>query len=94
MTLETAEMVEEMTVALGEAVVQCWNKFPHGVQQMIFEAAAANDINGFRGALAIFLHDHNPRTADASQTTLPAAEEEDLPPHFPSGRPENRPRKR
>ena len=94
MALENAEMVEEMTAALGEAVVKCWSQFPHDVQQMVFEAAAAGDDNGFRGALALFLHDHNSRTADAETRDLPAHEEVELPPHFPSGRPENRPRKR
>lgn len=94
MTLENAEMAEEMTLALGEAVVKCWNRFPHEVQQMLFEAAAARDENGLRGALALFLHDHNARTADAAAMNLPADEDEGLPPLFPPGRPENRPRKR
>jgi hypothetical protein len=89
MVLENAETVDEMTAALGEAVVECWARLPHDVQQMLFEATAS-DENGFRGALALFLHHHNPRTADGDTTApLPDAEKE-LPPLFPSGRPRNR----
>lgn len=90
MTLENPQEVEEMTAALGEAVVKCWSQFPQDVQQMLFEAAAARNENGFRGALALFLHDRNPRTADAMTTDLPPDEEEELPPLFPSGRPAQR----
>ncbi|HZL31435.1 MAG TPA: hypothetical protein VFC54_10305 [Pseudolabrys sp.] len=89
MPLEDADMVEEMTAALGEAVVKCWSEFPPAVQHMLFEAAA-RDENGFRGALALFLHDHNPQTADFETTDLPPNEDEALPPLFPPGRPRNR----
>jgi hypothetical protein len=94
MALENADTAEEMTAALGAAVVKCWNQFSHDVQRMLFEAAA-RDENGFRSALALFLHGHNPRTADGDTTTTepPPGAENELPPLFPSGRPENRPRK-
>ena len=94
MTLQITDIVEDMTSALGEAVVECWNTLPHDVQQMVFEAAVAarNKENGFRGGLALFLHDHNPRTSDAVPMDMP--DDVELPPLFPSGRPENRPRKR
>ncbi len=87
--IENAELTEEITEALGRAVVTNWGKLPHDIQQLLFEAAvrANDDANGFRGALAIFLHDHNPRTADSSQMALPEDDDEDdLPPLFPPGR--------
>lgn len=91
MPAENPQMVEEMAASLGEAVVKCWSQFPQSVQQMLFESAVAahGKENGFRGGLALFLHDHNPHTADAETSDLPAHEDEDLPPHFPSGRPRN-----
>ena len=94
MTLENSEIVDDMTSALGEAVVECWNRLPHDMQQMVFEAAVAarNKENGFRGGLALFLHDHNTRTSDAVAMDMP--DDVELPPLFPSGRPENRPLKR
>ncbi len=87
---ENSEMVDELTTALGQAVVTCWAKFPQDIQRMLFETAAARDANGFRGALALFLHDHNPRTTDAETADLPPDEEAELPPHFPAGRPAQR----
>ena len=94
MAVENAGIVKDMTSALGEAVVECWDTLPHDVQQMVFEAAVAgrNKENGFRGGLALFLHDHNTRTSDAVPIDMP--DDVELPPLFPSGRPENRPLKR
>lgn len=88
--IENAELTDEMTEALGRAVVACWNDMPPAIQHMLFEAAAEPNAgsNGFRGALAMFLHDHNRRTADAGNTRLPPLEDDDdMPPLFPPGRP-------
>ena len=67
--LENRQLVEEMTVALGAAVLSCWSSIPQDVQQMLFESAAARHGQDVRGALALFLHEHNPRTADAGRAT-------------------------
>jgi len=54
----------EFTQALGKATVARWGELPQEVQQLLFEGAAQTQDNGFREALAVYLHDHHPRTAD------------------------------
>ncbi len=56
---------QEMKAALGQSVVACWSLLPHDIQKLLFERAAGDRRrDGFRAALALFLHDHHPRTAD------------------------------
>jgi hypothetical protein len=54
--------------SLGEAVLTQWGTLPREVQRRLFEAAvqtaAAAGDPSFRDNLAVFLHDHHPRTDD------------------------------
>lgn len=59
------ERDNDFTAALGRATLARWGELPQPVQQRIFEdAATAGNDPAFREALAVFLHDHHPRTAD------------------------------
>jgi hypothetical protein len=58
------EHVKEMTEALGNAALACWGQLPQEIQQLLFESAAGNADEGFRSSLALYLHEHHPRTAD------------------------------
>lgn len=61
--LHDVELTEEVTAALGNAVIDCWGKLPPTVQQLLFEGAAGTHAgDGFRCALALYLHEHHPRT--------------------------------
>ena len=55
---------DQLTRALGEAVVRLWSKLPHGVQQHLFEEAVAAHGESIRPQLAVFLHEKHPRTLD------------------------------
>lgn len=55
---------------LGSAVVAVWDRLPQDVQQDLFEEAvlaghAIESDEALREKLAVFLHDHHVRTADA-----------------------------
>src|SRR5712692_6014373 len=53
---------EELTRALGHAVVRLWSSLPQDVQHHLFEAAVTSHGESIRPQLAIFLHDKHPRT--------------------------------
>jgi hypothetical protein len=54
---------EQLSRALGEAVLKLWGNLPAGLQTRLFrEATTAQDVK-LRPQLAIFLHDRHPRTA-------------------------------
>lgn len=55
----------EFTQALGRATLARWGELSHDAQQLLFEGAAGSKDDAFREALAIYLHDHHPRTATA-----------------------------
>ncbi len=57
----------DLTRLLGRAVTGCWAGLPQEIQKQIFEAAVAvgaADIkeNLIREQIALFLHEHHPRT--------------------------------
>jgi len=58
---------------LGAAVAKCWGELPQGIQQRIYEhavgAGCADDDPLFREQLAVYLHNHHPRTE--RQTAMP-----------------------
>jgi hypothetical protein len=56
------ETSEQLSRALGEAVVRIWSKLPHDVQCHLFEEAITSQGEGARPRLAIFLHEKHPRT--------------------------------
>lgn len=62
--IENAERTQKMAQALGRAVLDCWGELPHDIQQRLFEGAAGLEGDGFRATLAVYLHEHHPRTAD------------------------------
>jgi hypothetical protein len=59
------ETSEQLSRALGEAVVRMWGYLPNTLQSRLFaEALTARDVE-MRPQLAIFLHEKHPRTAAA-----------------------------
>jgi len=59
------EIREQLTRALGDAVVRLWGHLPHETQNRLFrEAAKSHDLT-LRPRLAILLHEGHPRTAAA-----------------------------
>lgn len=52
--------------SLGKAVLKCWGKLPHDVQEMIFEKAVDGGPARVRSDLALRLHEVHPRTEQNS----------------------------
>jgi len=46
---------------LGHAALKVWPELPRDAQEMLFAAAVDDDV--IANSLAIYLHDHHPRTA-------------------------------
>ena len=61
------ETAEQLSRALGEAVVRNWSRLPHDVQRCLFEHAISSHGERMRPELAVFLHDTHPRTCAAIQ---------------------------
>ena len=59
------EMSEELSRALGEAVVGMWGRLPQDVQCRLFEGAINSQGEPMRPRLAIFLHGKHARTSAA-----------------------------
>jgi len=57
-------IVEQLTRALGEAVIRTWSTLPQEVQDHLFKEAVASQGEAIRSQLAVFLHDRHPRTSD------------------------------
>jgi hypothetical protein len=55
---------EQLSRALGEAVVRIWGLLPPDVQQHLFEEASSHGADT-RTQLALFLHGKHPRTCDS-----------------------------
>jgi hypothetical protein len=53
---------------LGKAALALWPDLPRDVQENLFETAVAGD-NIMRSHLALYLHDHHPRTAHPAKPT-------------------------
>jgi hypothetical protein len=60
----TSVMAEELTRALGEAVIRTWSHLPKGVQNCLFQEAVTSQGESIRPQLALFLHEKHPRTSD------------------------------
>ncbi len=54
----------QLTRALGEAVVRIWSNLPQEVQNRLFQEAVTSQGESIRPQLAVFLHDKHPRTLD------------------------------
>jgi hypothetical protein len=61
---------EQLTRALGEAVVQVWSHLPAEVQHDLFEEAIIARGEWMRQQLAVFLHAHHARTTDFKQRDM------------------------
>src|SRR6266568_8394330 len=57
-------VTEQLTRALGEAVVRIWSNLPQEVQNHLFQEAVTSQGESIRSQLAVFLHDKHSRTAD------------------------------
>jgi hypothetical protein len=55
---------DQLTRALGEAVVRIWSNLPQDVQNHLFQEAVTSQGESIRSHLAVFLHDKHSRTAD------------------------------
>jgi hypothetical protein len=55
---------DQLTRALGEAVVRIWSNLPQDVQNHLFQEAVTFQGESIRSQLAVFLHDKHPRTSD------------------------------
>jgi hypothetical protein len=56
---------DQLSRALGEAVVKVWGNLPHYLQNRLFKEATAFLGEEIRPQLAIFLHRNHPRTCAA-----------------------------
>jgi hypothetical protein len=60
----TSAIADQLTRALGEAVIRTWGNLPQDVQHHLFEEAVKSQGETARPQLAAFLHEKHPRTAD------------------------------
>jgi len=63
-TPTSAAITEQLTRALGEAVIRLWSNLPQDVQDDLFKEAVASQGETIRSQLAVFLHDKHDRTSD------------------------------
>lgn len=54
--------------ALGGAALRIWADLPRDVQELLFEDATKVN-EALRQELAVYLHDHHPRTAHPAKPT-------------------------
>jgi hypothetical protein len=55
--MPSAAITEQLTRALGEAVIRIWSNLPQDVQDRLFKEAVASRGETIRSQLAVFLHD-------------------------------------
>jgi hypothetical protein len=67
MAVIALETSEQLSRALGEAVVRIWGRLPPGLQSQLFEAAVTTQDQKIRPRLAVYLHEKHPRTCAATQ---------------------------
>ena len=65
MAVNAFETSEQLSRALGDAVVRIWGRLPSSLQNQLFEEAATSRDEKLRSRLAIFLHAKHPRTCAA-----------------------------
>lgn len=59
-----AHVTDQLTRALGEAVIRIWSNLPQEVQDHLFKEAVASQGEAIESQLAVFLHDKHTRTSD------------------------------
>jgi hypothetical protein len=62
MAVRSYETSEELSRALGEAVVRIWGGLPADLQNRLFNEAVTSRDEKIRPRLAIYLHEKHPRT--------------------------------
>ncbi len=67
MSVTMQQSMEQMSRALGDAVVKLWSRLPHDVQHDLFEEAAKLAGGEIRPQLAVFLHGQHSRTRAANE---------------------------
>ena len=55
---------DQLTRALGEAVIRIWSNLPQEVQNHLFQEVVASQGDSVRSQLAVFLHNKHSRTSD------------------------------
>jgi CRP-like cAMP-binding protein len=69
---------DQLTRALGEAVIRIWSNLPQEVQNHLFQEAVTSQGESIRSQLAVFLHNKHSRTADALGNPREATEPDSL----------------
>ena len=62
--MPSAAITEQLTRALGEAVIRIWSDLPQDVKDSLFKEAVASRGQSIRSQLAVFVHDNHERTSD------------------------------
>jgi hypothetical protein len=65
MDLIAHETSEQLSRALGDAVVRIWGRLPPDLQNRLFEEAVTSQDEKLRPRLAVYLHEKHPRTCAA-----------------------------
>jgi dsDNA-binding SOS-regulon protein len=65
MAVIALETSEQLSRALGNAVVKMWGCLPADLQYRLFEAAVSSHDEELRPRLALYLHENHPRTSAA-----------------------------
>ena len=55
---------DQLSRALGEAVIRIWSNLPQDVQLHLFQEVVTSHGESIRAQLAVFLHDKQPRISD------------------------------
>jgi hypothetical protein len=63
-----SNLSKEFELLLGQAAFRLWPDLPRNMQERLFEAAVPENLL-LRYGLAVFLHDHHPRTAHPPKPT-------------------------
>src|SRR5258708_11592308 len=64
-------ITEQITRALGEAVIRVWSNLPQEVQNHLFQEAVTSQGESIRSQRAVFLHDTQSRTGNPRQAPEP-----------------------
>jgi hypothetical protein len=62
--MPSTAITDQLTRALGEAIIRIWSNLPQDVQDRLFKEAVAAQGESIRSQLAVFLHDKHERTSD------------------------------
>jgi hypothetical protein len=63
-----SDKAADFAQAIGLAALGIWPDLPRDMQERLFEDAVGTD-HGLRHRLAVYLHDHHPRTAHPPKPT-------------------------